>query len=651
MKKLLTILLILSFTFWRSYPLKQVAKPWCKFEIWQNLTEDCKMPLPIIKNAEYKKYKDNIKYRLIYSVLWLSTYKNWWDIGYWSHLWVDIASSYWTPVYSIWNWTVEKAGYLKWRGNTVVIKHNLKNSKKIRSIYAHLSKILVKKGQLVKEWQKIWEIWHSGYAWGNHLHFQIDINPTTFHPYYYNGCWNPAVVVNKGLCKNKVIANTIDPIKFLETNWAILPKYSTEKQIYQYNKKFVEKQKIHPKQIVPREKLMLTELELFLARYKFNLKSLIPANVLFKWKQWKLILYVKNKRGKPFKWVLPKDIQIILTNPKILKVFPKAIKYIPNWQRQIDVYGIKPWTTDIIIKIDWKTLFRKTIRVIDKNTKILPTSAYGILTTKYPHIWDEFRWLIIFRDKNFNNIINVPFIWTYTIKIYNWMLCPINIKLNQLKRLRFFKCYTKNAIDKITISYNNTLKWIFLFKVLPTIPWKPILINIYNSKWKKIGNIKSYHTITYPLDISSNNYSLNRKYIPYIKKSLTNLITRNYKLGKFVPDFKLRKVDAIYWVKNLKYKIFKNDSLSWIPSKNNYEISRLDFIKLIAKNLNIYSKTNKRIFLDVNKTDWKYTNILYDFNAKFLDKFWKRFFQPNKNITRQEAAYILEKIYENLIKK
>ena len=509
MKKLLIfvsnflIVSSINFTFSRSYPFKQVAKPWCKFEIWQNLSEDCKIKLPIIKNADYRKYKDDLTYRLIYSVLWTATYKNWWDIWYGSHLGVDIATSLWTPVYSIWNWIVEKAEYLNWWGNTVVIKHNLWNWKYIRSVYAHLNKITVKKWQYIKEGEKIWEVWHSGYAWWNHLHFQIDINQSWFHPYYYNWCWNPSVVVNKWLCQNKVISNTVDPIYFLESNWANIIKTTQPEKIKEIPQQIVQKEKINPNEIISREKLRLTELQLFLARYKINFKSLIPWNVLYKWKNWIIKIYVKNKRGKPFTWIFPENIKITTSVPWIVKILPIWIKYISNWQRSIKITALKSWTTDIIVQINWKQLYRKTIRVIDKNTIIKPYSAYWILTSKKPHIWDEIWWIILLRDKSFHNIIKVPYEWKFLVKAENAKICPVFVNLKNIKKLKYIKCSTSKAVSNFWFDYQNSLEWITLFKVLPNNPWKSIKISIYTQNWKLFWTIQSFYPIKRPRDFKN----------------------------------------------------------------------------------------------------------------------------------------------------
>jgi hypothetical protein len=391
---------------------------------------------------------------------------------------------------------------------------------------------------------------------------------------------------------------------------------------------------------------MLTELELFLARYKFSFKKHFLGWVIYKWQSGKITIFVKNRYNKPFKGVLPQDLKVIITNPKVVKVFPTSIKYIENWQRTFTIYWKDIWTTDILFQIDEKTLYRTTVRVIDKTTSITPSSAYGIITSRKPHIGDEIWAVAIFRDKSFNNIINVPLKGNYIAKISGGVWCLVKISLSQLYKLKTYKCYTKNSSSIIRFSYPDTLKGIVLLKLLPTKPYQPLKVEIFNSQWKKLWEFKTFYNISYPTDLTRSNYHLNRDYLPYIKNSLKNLITRNYKIWKFVPDFKLKKSDAIYWVKNLKYKLLGDDTLYRIPPGNDYQINRLDFVKLISNNLNLYSSTNKKIFWDTKSEDWKYTNILYDINSRFLDQFGNKFFQPDKTITRQEAAYILEKIYE-----
>ena len=57
-------------------------------------------------------------------------------------------------------------------GNAVVIKHNNGHS----TVYAHLSKMLVRKGQSVSQGQTVGLVGATGWATGPHLHFEFRVN-------------------------------------------------------------------------------------------------------------------------------------------------------------------------------------------------------------------------------------------------------------------------------------------------------------------------------------------------------------------------------------------------------------------------------------------------------------------------------------------
>lgn len=61
------------------------------------------------------------------------------------------------------------------------------------------------------------EIGDTGNAFGPHLHFQIDTNQNGVYPFHFYNCPGSLTqIVNDGLCRNQLIANTLDPIVFLE---------------------------------------------------------------------------------------------------------------------------------------------------------------------------------------------------------------------------------------------------------------------------------------------------------------------------------------------------------------------------------------------------------------------------------------------------
>ena len=205
-----------------SYPVKQVTWNFC-----EQTGAACTIDLPRIVWADYLAYKNSPRYRSIYSVMWWWTYYNWWDFWFWSHQGVDITSTQWTPIFSMWDGEIVEAEE-KWDWwNTIVIKHIIWWTT-LWSIYAHLDEILVKVWDQIKEWSLIGKMWKTGNTTGIHVHFQIDTAEWK-HPYFPKGCeWTITEIVNEWRCWGKIKDNTLDPILFLETNGAI---YKAERSI------------------------------------------------------------------------------------------------------------------------------------------------------------------------------------------------------------------------------------------------------------------------------------------------------------------------------------------------------------------------------------------------------------------------------------
>ncbi len=96
-----------------------------------------------------------------------------------SHKGTDYAAPRGTPIWSTANGTIEKAGYTKGNGNYVKVRHNNKYSTQ----YLHMSKILVKKGQTVKQGQVIGRVGSTGYATGPHVCYRFWVNGRQVDPF------------------------------------------------------------------------------------------------------------------------------------------------------------------------------------------------------------------------------------------------------------------------------------------------------------------------------------------------------------------------------------------------------------------------------------------------------------------------------------
>ena len=89
-----------------------------------------------------------------------------------AHLGVDYGAPSGTPVRAVGDGVVETAGWQNGFGNMVTIKHRNGHS----TVYAHLSRIDVKRGQSIGQGQTLGAVGATGWATGPHLHFEFRVN-------------------------------------------------------------------------------------------------------------------------------------------------------------------------------------------------------------------------------------------------------------------------------------------------------------------------------------------------------------------------------------------------------------------------------------------------------------------------------------------
>ena len=94
------------------------------------------------------------------------------------HKGVDLIAPYGTDVISVVSGTVTAVGYSNGNGHYIEIKHDENYSTR----YHHLSKVNVKKGDVVVSNQTIGAVGSSGKSTGPHLHYEIIENGTAIDP-------------------------------------------------------------------------------------------------------------------------------------------------------------------------------------------------------------------------------------------------------------------------------------------------------------------------------------------------------------------------------------------------------------------------------------------------------------------------------------
>lgn len=96
-----------------------------------------------------------------------------------AHKGTDYAAPTGTPILSTANGTVIEAGYTSGNGNYVKVKHNATYTTQ----YLHMSKILAKRGQFVKQGQTVGLVGSTGLATGPHVCYRFWKNGEQVDPY------------------------------------------------------------------------------------------------------------------------------------------------------------------------------------------------------------------------------------------------------------------------------------------------------------------------------------------------------------------------------------------------------------------------------------------------------------------------------------
>lgn len=94
------------------------------------------------------------------------------------HSGLDIAAPQGKPIYAANDGVIAETGNYFFTGNTVIINHGMG----VFSLYAHLSKILVKTGSPIKRGQELGLVGMTGRVTGPHLHWTMIVNQTLVNP-------------------------------------------------------------------------------------------------------------------------------------------------------------------------------------------------------------------------------------------------------------------------------------------------------------------------------------------------------------------------------------------------------------------------------------------------------------------------------------
>ncbi len=97
------------------------------------------------------------------------------------HYGTDFSAPTGTEIYTTGDGVIEKAGYTRGYGNRVIVNHGYG----YKTLYAHMSKIKVRRGQKVTRGELIGLIGNTGLSSAPHLHYEVIKNGVKVNPIHY----------------------------------------------------------------------------------------------------------------------------------------------------------------------------------------------------------------------------------------------------------------------------------------------------------------------------------------------------------------------------------------------------------------------------------------------------------------------------------
>jgi len=540
-------------------------------------------------------------------------------------------------------------------GNVVVVKHTLNDGTVLFSNYAHLKSISAQKGAIAQG-ASIGEVGATGNAYGNHLHFQIDTT-NIFHPYYYNACAkgkDTMALVNNGECRSDMIANTIDPIAFLE-KVASAPKVVPSKTtVNQTIKQTQEAPKIDTSHMKTREQIIADEISEFIGKFNINLDFGVMGPNKALGQTTHAIFSVTYKRdGKAYEGNFPGSGIEIVFDKKALRIFPEKIILLEKGLRTFDIVGLKAGAHTVDFKLGANTLFTTTFFVYTNKDVANPTSA-RIVQPVNTRIGELKRGAVILKTSYGSDQIAIPYDSAYVLSSTSGKVKFCNLSANANR-----KCKNSELTEALEFRYADTKQGVLIYSLV-AMDYMPVRLAL---KKVDIGKVITKGSA----DITVLNPMTLDKTEPYFTSIIASLkkgvffLKDGYALQKRTVQLKQAREMVINY---LGYRYLKAGSnatkkasiirhasaleVLWKNSGQNefLEISRGACVRLLFESLNIptASSTSSK-FIDEGTV---YKNEIFTLTQKmdfsWQDDFGKRYFQPDKLITGGEVTYLFDKI-------
>lgn len=411
-------------------------------------------------------------------------------------------------------------------------------------------------------------------------------------------------------------------------------------------------EKIDKGTLMTREEIEAREVEDFLKDYNIKLELQEAGWNIKVGKSVELNLTITDKRDRPFRGNMPGGMTFV-ADESTVQVFPEKLFYFTDGKRDIFIKWLKPGNITISVKVWGVTVKRIPIKVYEDWKIILPKDAV-IIAEKTPVIGEINNWIIVFNDQSWAKLLNLEYGSTYKLNTWEGMkVCLKQWSINNLSKIIKLPCEDKDYKTNVEFSYSDTVDGVVVFD------YKALQSNnnlqVINTQNNQVLASTTINTKS-PLDIKKTDTYMNET-MHLLSTGVIGWINKWY----FLWDRDITEADALTWIQNAlyeyqdqattadtAYKIAKN--IQAIETKKKKvgrfdTITRKDLLEYTYEYLVFEDSTNIHVknYRDLNEDE----NFLASYvlnNKTWKDKFGENYFQPKKNVTRSETAFILNNI-------
>lgn len=386
-----------------------------------------------------------------------------------------------------------------------------------------------------------------------------------------------------------------------------------------------EVQKVSRENLMTREEIQAQEMEEFLDIYDINFKDF--SSHMSQDELQITTLRIENSREKGFKWNTPWNVTFAYDSD-IVSIFPESFYNFTNGEREINITGKKSWHTNITVKIGEVIVKTFSLSVWELWEKPTASSA-NIYMSNSTILWEKNTGIIVMKDQYENSLIKSEYSWDFSLSDNdNVKYCIKKGRLQDIKTIYKRECFDDEYKNTLDYNYDDTIEWVLIFdyKVLTT---ENINLEL-NTSWKNIANKQI--SVETPKWLAKS-----YEYYDEVIETLTAGITDGINSWYFLENRLLSQADAVWWIENISW-----DNLTEEQKMQTQNITREGFLELTYKYL--WNNTVATVSQDYRDMQWEnellVASLLWE-TYQWKDSFWENYFQPDKEITRWEAAYML----------